>query len=274
MSRRFRAPDLCAKSRYSPSLHSFPLWIAAACFAVRPPRANTCYTSGYHRTAYLLPGARQRKRSRYIMIKFSSIGLTVIAFAGTGILSACKVRPSRAERREPTATRTLPTTPRPARQFSYSTIAFIPTARGLQQRGVSPTVQAAQRRAHGNRKPLLNEVIRLAPNFYPPQARVLEVKRGGLRGTYFVIDLNRAFFNEKYWSGRSRKDTNLAVHALARNVAFMNAGKGIPLPVKFVVEGKQVASIGSFAADRLVMVKEIMRPRDKVGPAVHSPSVK
>ncbi len=111
-------------------------------------------------------------------------------------------------------------------QFSVSTKCYIPARGRLREREVASQIVEAQSRATGNRTPLLNEVIRLAPRYFPPGARVSESHQGDEE---FIINLNRAFFNETFWRGRTRRDTLLALHALARNIAFINYGKGISL---------------------------------------------
>lgn len=151
------------------------------------------------------------------------------------------------------------TAPRPAApparalspaQFSIAGAAYVPTDEGLRLREVSRETMRAQTRMTGNRTPVLNEVIGLAPRYFPPGARVLENPNfdGVVSGA--VINLNRAFANPKFWKNRSRRETILAFHALARNVAFQNEPKGAPLEVQFLLEGKRVAKIGAFATAR------------------------
>lgn len=149
--------------------------------------------------------------------------------------------------------------PMPAEQFSFSTVAYVPVRGFLRERKLSPVVEGAQVCAHGDRTPLLNEVIRLAPNYFPPHAHVIAVEQDeGQTSDFFLINLNRSFSNVDFWRGRKRRDTILALHSLARNVAFQHDGKGIPLPVQFVIEGKRVAKIGAFAASQLLPADKII----------------
>lgn len=142
------------------------------------------------------------------------------------------------------------------RQFSVSATAYIPAAGALAERKVAREVVAAQSKLFGNRAPLLNEVIRLAPAYFPPAAHVLPTPQNA--GSGAVINLSSAFANPKFWRDRSRRDTKLAFHALARNVAFQNEPKGAPLPVRFLVEGKRVTTIGSFDANQPLQPDEII----------------
>lgn len=142
------------------------------------------------------------------------------------------------------------------RQFSVSAAAYVPVAGALVERKVAREVVAAQGKLFGNRAPLVNEVIRLAPAYFPSGARVLSLPETTDAGA--VINLNAAFANPKFWQGRSRRDTQLAFHALARNVAFKNEPKGVPLPVRFLVEGKRVTKIGSFDTSRPLQPDEII----------------
>jgi hypothetical protein len=154
--------------------------------------------------------------------------------------------------------------PRPtqsyARQFSISTVIYLPIRGGLRKTRVASTVISTQTRLSGDRTPLLNEVIRLAPHYFPPRARVLSVDQRSLTQSHFLINLNRWFSNSKFWKYRNRDQCRLAFHSLARNAAFINEGKGIPLPVRFVIEGKLVPRIGSFQTKGLLEPANIIQP--------------
>lgn len=147
-----------------------------------------------------------------------------------------------------------------ALQFSTSSKAYIPINGTLKTQEVASSVSEAQQQAFGDRTPLLNEVIRLAPGYFPPQARVVSVNSGSRSGN-FLINLNRAFANPKFWRTRNRRDSGLAFHALARNVAFMNEPKGAPLPVQFLIEGKRVNSIGAFNTSQPLPPDKLIRSK-------------
>ena len=108
--------------------------------------------------------------------------------------------------------------------------------------------------AFGNKVIVLNEVIRLSPRYFPPGAKVLSVSQTNWYNkatknsyAFYPLTLNKAFLNNSFWKKRGKQNTLFAFHALARNIAFTNDGKGIPLPVLFVVKGKRVTKIGSFS---------------------------
>ena len=145
---------------------------------------------------------------------------------------------------------------RPAIQYSINTGAYIPVGNALKAIPISSQVRDAQSRGHGNRTPLLNEVIRLAPRYYPPRARVLDA---GCDGYNCEVNLNSAFSNLRFWRGRKRRHSVIAFHALARNIAFMNLPKGVALPVQFVIEGKRVARIGAFNASQPLPPDKIIK---------------
>ena len=130
------------------------------------------------------------------------------------------------------------------RQFSVGAMAYVPVAGALVRREVPRAVVEEQAKLFGNRVPLLNDVIRQARTSFPRGARVLSAPQS--EGQDAVINLNAAFADPKFWRGRSHGDARLAFHALARNVAFQNEPKGVPLKVRFLVEGKRIAKIGSF----------------------------
>ena len=158
-----------------------------------------------------------------------------------------------------TATRVRQTSFVGAAQFSISGEAYIPVAGALRKREISRSVMDEQKRYSGDRTPLLNEVIRLSPKYFPPDARVISDRHSSESPDRFLINLNRAFVNPQFWRGRNRHNSLLAFHALARNVAFMNMPKGPALPVQFIIEGKQVAKIGAFAAGRPLRPDKIIR---------------
>lgn len=146
------------------------------------------------------------------------------------------------------------------RQFSTSGEVTVPVGGRLKQREASPQVVRKQMKGYGNRTPLLNEAIRLAPAYYPPGARVLDVDSySDSSGQHFRVNLNRAFVNSRFWRGKKRRVSILAFHALARNIAFTHLSKGTALPVRFVIEGKSVARIGAFVTSRPLRPEKIIR---------------
>jgi hypothetical protein len=146
-------------------------------------------------------------------------------------------------------------------QYSVSGVAYVPFRGSLKERKVAFSVLNAQARFAGSRTPLLNEVIRLVPHYFPPHARVLSIRQtGSAKQQYFVVNLNRSFANSSFWKSRKRRACRLAFHSLARNVAFQNEGKGIPLAVRFAIEGKFVPRIGSFGTTRPLEPHKIIKP--------------
>ncbi len=140
----------------------------------------------------------------------------------------------------------VPTPNVPRAQFSIAKEVAVPIDGALRMRSVSRGTRDEQIRAMGSRLPVLNKIIFLAPDYFPPGARVLPTDTKRKQGTE-VINLNRAFADKKFWKNRSRRDTKLAFYALARVLAFRYEPKGAPLKVQFLVEGKRASNIGSFA---------------------------
>lgn len=145
-------------------------------------------------------------------------------------------------------------------QFSTAIEVAVPVGGSLQMRPISRAIIDDQSRTEGDRLPVLNEVIRLAPAYFPSGARVLPSNAKVNQGTE-AINLNRAFADAKFWKNRSRQDTKLAFHALARVLAFRNQPKGASEAVLFLVEGKRVMKIGSFST------KAPLQPEDIIGVA-------
>ena len=135
-------------------------------------------------------------------------------------------------------------------------MAYVPVAGVLVEREVPHTVVEKQTKLFGNRVPLLNDVIRQAPTYFPSGAHVLPVPEREEQSA--IINLNAAFAAPKFWRGRSHDDVQLAFHALARNVAFQDEPKGAPLKVRFLLEGKRVAKIGSFDTAQPLRPDEII----------------
>lgn len=139
-------------------------------------------------------------------------------------------------------------TPAPAQkshlQFSIASDALLPHSDGkLHYRAVSKANIDAQIKAYGNRTVVLNETIRLAPNYFPKGSRVLSVRQG-------VVDLNASFGNQNFWLKRNPRATRLALYAFVNTIAPMNEPKGGTVPVRFTIEGKPVSRIGKLDTSR------------------------
>lgn len=112
----------------------------------------------------------------------------------------------------------------------------------LHKHPVSHNAVDTQIKAGGNPTPALDEVIRAAPQYYPPEARVKGFKSDEKQ---FTVDLNAAFANQKFWS-KGEQVTELAVYALVNSAAQVDkAGKK---PVQLTVEGKPLSTLGEFDA--------------------------
>jgi hypothetical protein len=103
---------------------------------------------------------------------------------------------------------------------------------------VSHNAVDTQIKAGGNPTPALDEIIRTAPQSFPPGARVKGFKA---EEKQFTVDLNAAFANQKFWS-KGDLIAELAVYAIVNSAAQVD--KGGKKPVQLTVEGKPMTSLG------------------------------
>ncbi len=84
----------------------------------------------------------------------------------------------------------------------------------------------------------LNDIIHMAPKYFPPKTRVLDWHDNG---PTVSINLNRNFEDGDFWSQRGEGRTRLAVYALVNSTANST---GTPKPVILEVEKKPVQTVG------------------------------
>lgn len=84
----------------------------------------------------------------------------------------------------------------------------------------------------------LNDIVRMAPSYFPPNTRVLDWHDDG---PSVSVNLNRNLVTPNFWSKRGESQTELAVYALV-NSASTSAG-GVK-PVVLQVEKKPLSTLG------------------------------
>lgn len=93
----------------------------------------------------------------------------------------------------------------------------------------------------------LNQILVLAPQFYPKGTKILGFKDAG---AHYEINLNAAFNNEDFWSKNGAKTTELALYALTNTAGQIEDGSGVPTPdghpVALLLEGKKLDVLGEF----------------------------
>jgi len=83
-----------------------------------------------------------------------------------------------------------------------------------------------------------NDLIRMAPKYFPPHTKVLEWHDDGKAVS---LNFNRAFIDTSFWSKRGEGRTQLAVYALVNSAA--NSAK-TPLPVVLQAEKRPISTLG------------------------------
>jgi len=83
-----------------------------------------------------------------------------------------------------------------------------------------------------------NDLIRMAPAYFPPHTKVLEWHDDGKA---ISLNFNRAFVDTGFWSKRGEGRTQLAVYALVNSAA--NSAK-TPRPVVLQVEKRPITTLG------------------------------
>jgi len=83
-----------------------------------------------------------------------------------------------------------------------------------------------------------NDLIRMAPQYFPPHTKVLEWHDDGKAVS---LNFNRAFVDTNFWSKRGEGRTELAVYALVNSAA--NSAK-TPHPVILQVEKRPITTLG------------------------------
>jgi hypothetical protein len=104
----------------------------------------------------------------------------------------------------------------------------------LHAKKVSRLAQDTQLKSGGNPAPALDEIIKLAPQWFPKGARVKDVKDDG---SVVTLLLSPEFGDAKHWQ-KGESITELAVYALVNTLA--KDGKKVAL----TLEGKPIPSLG------------------------------
>ena len=129
------------------------------------------------------------------------------------------------------------TTPTPAPPKVIDTIMVPGADDKLHSRKVSRLALDTQLKSGGNPAPALDEIIKLAPQWFPKGARVEDVKDNG--GVITLL-LSPEFGDAKHWQ-KGESLTELAVYALVNTLA--KDGKKVAL----TLEGKPIPSLGELA---------------------------
>lgn len=133
-------------------------------------------------------------------------------------------------------TATTATTPAPIKVIDT---IFVPgTDDLLHARKVSFPALDTQLKSGGSPIPALDEIIKLAPQYFPKGTRVEDVKENG--GIITVL-MNTEFGDAKHWR-KGEKITELAVYSLVNTLA-----KG-EKTVTLTLEGKPISTLGEFDA--------------------------
>lgn len=107
----------------------------------------------------------------------------------------------------------------------------------LHAKKVSRLALDTQLKSGGNPAPALDEIIKLAPKWFPKGTRVEDVKDDG---SVVTVLLSPEFGNAKHWS-QGETTTELAVYALVNTLA--KDGKKVVL----TLEGKPIPALGELA---------------------------
>ncbi len=110
---------------------------------------------------------------------------------------------------------------------------------------IKPVSKAAldEQKKFKNPVSALNDLVRMAPNYFPPKTRVLDWHDNG---PTVSINLNRNFADSTFWSKRGDSRTRLAVYALVNSTA--NSARTAK-PVVLEVEKKPVQTVGEMDAE-------------------------
>lgn len=116
---------------------------------------------------------------------------------------------------------------------------FVPGADDkLHPKKVSHNALDTQLKSGGAATAALDEIVRMAPKWFPKGARVEDVKENS--GVVTLI-LSPEFGDQKHWQG-GEKTTELAIYALVNTVA--KDGKKVAL----TIDGKPATTFGEFDA--------------------------
>jgi hypothetical protein len=88
---------------------------------------------------------------------------------------------------------------------------------------------------------LIRAVVEASPQSFPAGTQVRSVEIGENEAR---VDFNRNFAQPQFWQGETK--TLLAVYSVVNTLASVNAPEGRNLPIRLLVEGKPIQTLGEF----------------------------
>lgn len=125
----------------------------------------------------------------------------------------------------------------------------------LHAKKVSFPALDTQLKSGGTPIPALDEIIKLAPKWFPKGTRVEDVKENG---SVITILMSPQFGDAKHWQ-KGEKITELAVYSLVNTLA--KDGKTVTL----TLEGKPISTLGEFDAGGPLKAEPNLNAPDKPG---------
>ncbi len=89
----------------------------------------------------------------------------------------------------------------------------------------------------------INAVVQATPELFPPGTRVQSVKVGS-DAEPAQVSFNQAFAKPEFWNGETK--TKMAVYSIVNTLSPVMAGKGRNVPVRILVDGKRIETLGEF----------------------------
>jgi len=136
----------------------------------------------------------------------------------------------------------------PARQFSYPGNILVAGNDGKLhlQPYQAPQHLITAEKINALQQHHLQAAIDASKVLFPKNIRLLSVNLNGGYGKnrIIVVNLNHAFLNTTFW--KRQPNMRLAIYCIVNNIGNMDEGKGQPLPVQIIVEGKKVKDFRGF----------------------------
>lgn len=124
-------------------------------------------------------------------------------------------------------------TPAPVPQTST---IYVPQGEVLVAKPAPRKAIDTQVKLGGNAAPVLQEIISAAPDYFPKNAKINNVKRDG---DVVIVDVDKNFANDQWWSSAGSTGAGVSFYAI------INTASGEEkTPVKLTVEGKEVPTLG------------------------------
>ena len=142
-------------------------------------------------------------------------------------------------------------------EFAALETIYVPNADDLllHPQKVSRMAIDSQLKSGDRAAPGLQEIVEKAPEFFPKDAKInstTPTEKG------MTVDLNKAFADDAFWSGKGEKVTELAMYAIVNSAAKTTGagGQSAPQPVMFTIEKQPAKMMGEFDIEGAIEPQE------------------